>query len=447
MIIEFSVKNFRSFKEEQTLSFVASNYDKSLPENVIAIELPGLPDLKLVKAVALYGPNAGGKSNVLLALQFLRFLVVDSATRLRPEKELPLESFLMDLKSRHEPICLTLSFIAERVRYELAVAVKPERIVQERLVAYTSGRAEVWYDRIWNEETNGYDWSPTESEAFILDSGIVGKTRPNSLFLSTAAQWNNQQVGPIFRWFQSRIGLLDLSAGASITPNITAVMLSESPEIHKAIQGLMHMADLGLSRVEAKKRASPRESLAETVLALEKAIGEQSLPQDRWDISFYHEAIEGETISMPWTNESAGTCRFFSLLGPVLSTIRNGLLISIDELDTSLHPMLAAELLRLFFKSPPHETGAQLIFTTHNPLLLDTTLLRRDQIWFADKNREGASFLYPLTDYKPRNDESLVRGYLAGRYGAIPFIPKGLIAENDTQEQPPAPTREVVDAS
>ena len=151
-------------------------------------------------------------------------------------------------------------------------------------------------------------------------------------------------------------------------------------------------------------------------------------PESLWRVSFQHEGEMGNSFGMDWQDESAGTRRFFSVLGPWLALIEQGQILCIDEIETSLHPILVEELLRLLFKTNA-QVRPQLLFTTHNPLLLDMTLLRRDQVWFADKNREGESFLYPLTDYKPRADESLVRGYLSGRYGAVPFIPHGLVGE------------------
>ena len=160
MIIEFRVSNHKSFKSETTLKLAASNYDKSLPDNVIEANLPGLTDLRVVKAVALYGPNAGGKSNVLLALRFLRWLVVESATGQKPEAELPTEPFLLDPAYVGQPTMLELTFVADKVRYELAVAVTRKRIIQERLVAYPTSRGQVWYDRVWNPESGQYDWSP-----------------------------------------------------------------------------------------------------------------------------------------------------------------------------------------------------------------------------------------------------------------------------------------------
>lgn len=432
MIVEFRVKNYRSFKSEQTLNMVASNYDKSLPENVMVPVLPGLGELRLVKAVALYGPNAGGKTNALRALQYLQWLVVNSAMGLKPGAGLPPEAFRLDVETEREPTILTLTFVAEKVRYEFAVAVSPDRVVQERLVAYPTGRAQVWYDRVWDEDAKSYEWSPAQPTDFKRDPGIVEKTRENALFLSTAALWNNAQVTPVYRWFESQLRFLNLSAGRGLDPGYTARLMELSPEVRGAVQGLLRTADLGVAGVEAKERDIPEDELRKAFESAEKELGQELLPRKAWEITFQHQGKEGKLVALPWPLESAGTCRFFSLLGPGVDVVANRLVICIDELDTSLHPSLVAELLRLFFKSTEKNPGAQLLFTTHNPLLLDATLLRRDQVWFADKDREGASFLYPLTDYKPRVDESLVRGYLSGRYGSVPFIPKGLI----TGEQP-----------
>lgn len=149
--------------------------------------------------------------------------------------------------------------------------------------------------------------------------------------------------------------------------------------------------------------------------------------RDRKEVELAHSGESNDSVYLPWRSESAGTRRLFALAGPWLDILENGYTVCIDELDTSMHPLMVTALLRLLFDEKTNPKGAQVIFTTHNPLLLDSTLLRRDQVWFADKDDRGESHLYPLTDYAPRKGESLVRGYLAGRYGAVPFIPQGLL--------------------
>jgi hypothetical protein len=433
MIIEFRVQNHRSFREEQTFNLAASNYDKTLPQNLITPGLPGgFADLRIIKAAALYGPNAGGKTNVLLALRFLRWLVVESATGQKPEAKLPAEPFRLDHESLDAPTALQLTFVANDMVYELAVAVTKQRVVQERLVAYSdSGRAQLWYDRLWNDETRRYDWLPEKPTDFQRDPGIVEKTRENALFLSTAAQWNNTQVMPVYHWFSKKLQFMTLSADAPLSHDFTAEMVNRSGEYKEFITRVLRLADLGLTEVEA--RAESPDDDAQKVFGIMKSFIREAggpgnmFPERFWQVTFQHEGKGGERFPINWGDESAGTRRFFSVLGPWLTVFKNDQVLCVDELETSLHPILAAELLRLLFKVTNAQSRAQLLFTTHNPLLLDMTLLRRDQIWFADKNRQGESFLYPLTDYKPRADESLVRGYLSGRYGAVPFIPDGLV--------------------
>jgi AAA15 family ATPase/GTPase len=144
-------------------------------------------------------------------------------------------------------------------------------------------------------------------------------------------------------------------------------------------------------------------------------------------INLAHTAERGIAVILNFENEeSAGTRRFFAIVGPWLDILENGYTAFIDEIETSLHPILVRELLKLLFSPKHNSKGAQIIFTTHNPLLLDTTLMRRDQIWFTEKTPAGATELYPLTDFQPRKDELVAKGYLAGRYGAIPYIPQGL---------------------
>ncbi len=431
MIIEFRVQNHRSFRKEQTFNLAASNYDKSLAENLISPELPGLTDTRLIKAAALYGPNAGGKTNVMLALRFLRWLVVESATGQKPDAKLPAEPFRLDRESLEAPTTLELTFVVENVRYELAVAVVKQRVVQERLVAYPSGRAQIWYDRVWNDETKRYDWTPEKPTDFQRDAGIVDKTRENALFLSTAAQWNNAQVAPLYKWFAEKLVFLNLSAESPLSHDFTAKMVNRSGEARKFITNVLRSADLGLTDVEATEQ-SPDADMEKFFGVMRNLVREAGAPPNLfperfWQVTFQHEGKGGENFPINWPEESAGTRRFFSVLGPWLAVVQNGQVLCVDELETSLHPSLAAELLRLLFKLTNAQSRSQILFTTHNPLLLDMTLLRRDQIWFADKNQEGESFLYPLTNYKPRADESLVRGYLSGRYGAVPFIPHGLV--------------------
>jgi AAA15 family ATPase/GTPase len=232
---------------------------------------------------------------------------------------------------------------------------------------------------------------------------------------------------------------------------------------HKVTEMLQH-ADIGIIGAELPEHKEAfkevlnkvlKEMARDNPLKLDIAVDEKYLekqfrkvlsrrmerlpnPDDR--IKLIHRNKEGDEVSLPWSSESAGTRRLFTLAGPLLHILEKGQVVCIDELDTSMHPKVVTELLRLVFNPETNPGGAQVIFTTHNPLLLDPTLLRRDQVWFTEKDDDGASHLYPLTDYQPRKDESWARGYMAGRYGGIPYIPHGLLGspkmETEEGEEP-----------
>jgi AAA15 family ATPase/GTPase len=167
----------------------------------------------------------------------------------------------------------------------------------------------------------------------------------------------------------------------------------------------------------------------------------EKLLKEKWlQPELTHRTNSGQAVPLPWQRESAGTHRLFALVGPWLHILRSGYTVCVDELETSMHPLMVRELLRLFFSDKENSSKAQIIYSTHNPLLLDPTLIRRDQVWFTDKDDEGRAHLYPLTDYEPRVGESLVRGYLAGRYGAVPFVPEGLLGTFPAVQTLPAKT-------
>jgi hypothetical protein len=443
MLIELRVKNYRSFCDEQVFSLVASNYDKELPDNLIPAALPGLKDTQLVKGAALYGANASGKSNLLLALFTLQDLVRDSADA-KPETPLPAETFALAHETASEPVVLEITFIAKGVRYEYAIAFTKERVIAERLTAFPEGKAQLWYERSWNSDSGKYDWAPDRSAYYQRDAKRVEFTRANALYLSTAVKLNDQQLAPVFAWFTKQLRLLNLGADGGISPGFSASLLEEESPLGRQVVRLLRHADFGVCNARAFEKPWERDDFPDD---MPRKMIEALKKQTRLEVLLAHRAAGQNTVEMPWDAESAGTHRFFGLAGPWLDILANGYVVCVDELDTSMHPLMVFELLKLLFSAEHNPKGAQILFTTHNPLLLDPTLMRRDQVWFTDKKETGESFLYPLTDYKPRKGESLVRGYLSGRYGAVPFIPAGLMAEDDSPKaQPVAPKEEAVDA-
>jgi len=428
MILQFSFSNFRSFRQLQTLNLAASGYDKTLPDNCISNDLPGLSGKRWVKGIALYGPNASGKTTLLRALEALRGIVGTSARTTDPKEPISaIEPFALNSEDQKNPTGFALVFVTGGVRYEYRVAATREQIWHESLRAFPKGKEQLWFNRGWNAGSGTYDWSPERPTGFERDPQLESYTLPNVLFLSKAFASNRSELEPIYRWFSDRLKFLDLKPRSRVGLMFTLQRIQERTPFHDKIVSLLRHADLGVTDARAVDRRPPEEEVEKFASDIPPEIREKII-RDRWlQPELVHRGMNSAEIALPWSAESAGTHRFFSLSGPWLDILANGYVACIDELETSMHPLMVTQLLKVFCSPEHNPSGAQILFTTHNPLLLDPTLLRRDQIWFTDKKETGESFLYPLTDYQPRKGESLVRGYLSGRYGAVPFIPNGLL--------------------
>jgi AAA15 family ATPase/GTPase len=430
VIIDFSIKNFRSFREEQQISFVASNQYKDLPENLIDPKLEGkdFADMRLLKGLAIYGANAAGKTNVLNALSYISHLIQHSATILDEGDSTGAEPFLLDPGTMTEPSEFILRFIVNGVRYHFVLVLNQTRVLFESLSAFPKGKEQVWYEREWQEEKAKYTWSPARPTEYRRDASRVNVTRENALYLSTAVKFNDEQLRPIYLWFRENVQIFQIGGEfGSLSYRFTSKRLIENPNDRERITRLLRHADIGVLSARAKEVEYNRSDLPADLA--EDIVNRFIQSNKRYEITLGHRGAQGKEYPLPWEHESTGTQKFFAMAGPWLAILKNGEIAAVDEIESSMHPSMVVELLKLFFAEKSNSHGAQLLFTTHNPLLLDTGVMRRDQIWFADKDDEGATHLYPLTDYKPRNTESLLRGYMSGRYGAIPFIPEGLLSE------------------
>ena len=437
MLLQFSVSNYRAFREQQTLSMAAGiAHDKTLPGNCISSESEALKGSRWVKGVALYGANASGKSTIIHAHKALAIWVKTSAKTTDPKDPIEhIEPFALDPAAAEEPTAFTIFFVTSDVRYEYQVAATRSRVWFEALRAYPEGKAQTWFEREWVPEDGVYTFSPNNPTGMPRDPAIEARTLPNMLYLSKAVAENRSEVEPVFRWFKEGLVFFDLSTRGEMSTYFTACELLTQSDMSRNITALLREADTGIVAATAKENTTFTKWLAKVVLDFPDQQKEEmrqrvlSSSPDSIKIQLLHKGTNNQTAPLDWNLESAGTQRLFALAGPFLTILKRGQVACVDEMDTSLHPLLVRALLRLFFSETDNPLGAQIIFTTHNPLLLDTTLLRRDQVWFTDKNDEGAAHLYPLTDYKPRQDESLVRGYMAGRYGGIPFVPDHLLHE------------------
>lgn len=429
MFIEFSVTNFRSIQERQTLSLAASPDSKHLRQNVIS---GADENMRLLRSAVIYGPNAAGKSNLLRALETLRVLVQSSATGIQEGQRLPVTPFLFSKVSAEQPSEFEIIFIADDgIRYHYCCAVSTERVHKEWLVAYPRGRSQRWFEREYVSESNTYEWwfGPYFKAERAQRNVWQGSTRANALFLSTAIQLNNEQLRPIFTWLTQKLIVLIPGSGVDFNPFLSLNLLREESGKEKIMQ-YMRAADVGIDRLELLEEDLPATTPTAALLPggvqvrLEIANppgGTPSSPKQLRVRAWHKRADSGEEVPLDIGDESDGTRKLFEFAGGWLRALEWGATLFVDELDRSLHPHMTRFLVGLFH-SRANDKNSQLVFTTHDTTLLDTDLLRRDQIWFVEKDKQRSSHFYSLLDYSPRKDEALERGYLKGRYGAIPFI-------------------------
>jgi hypothetical protein len=435
MLLQFSVSNFRAFRTLQTLNFGVSNYDKALVRNCITPDLPGLKNRRWVKGAAIYGANASGKSTLLEALRALTEFVRNSAKTIDPRARIAqIEPFALDPAAAAEPTAFSVVFVSDGIRFDYRVAATAELVWHESLRAYPAGKEQLWFSRDWSASLQTHEFTPENSKGLPRDKEVEKRTLPNMLYLSKAIAENRKELEPVFRWIVERVKFLDLSTKALLGGGFTLSKLgSPDAAFRSSILSMLRHADLGVTGAEVVEQPPPESQLERMSLEIQA-----QMRQTKWLVpELTHRGAGGKSVPLPWQSESAGTHRLFALIGPWLDILRSGQTICVDELETSMHPIMVRELLHLFFSEKENPNRAQILFTTHNPLLLDPTLIRRDQVWFTDKSEEGTAHLYPLTDYKPRQGESLVRGYLAGRYGAVPFVPDGLLGSPPAGDMSP----------
>jgi len=425
MIVEIKLANYRSIHAEQTLSFVAERGPRH-PQNLIK-----RPGYRLLKAAALFGANASGKSNFVRAIGEMRDFVRDSATKMNDGDPITCaQPFRLDPDSRTAPSRFEITFVTDGVQYVYGFAATRERVYEEWLRATSEKGDKELFDitrelsdkngmGVW--EANGFSETPTHL--------LASRTRPNALFLSTAARENVEELLPAYKYIRENIWAIDMSGSAENLLRTAARVCKDDEKLLQQVGLLMHDADTGIetmyidnvSAAEAipiQPDFSPQlQDFIKSVHALGASAALPRITTFRQDTSGKSENFNLEQ------DESTGTQRFFAVAVPMLIALEHGAFLVIDELDASMHPLLTRRFLEMFQSEEANPNGAQLLFTTHDAVLLDSVLFRRDQIVLTEKCDNESQF-YSLADVvpPPRNTEAFLRNYLAGRYGGTPYL-------------------------
>lgn len=402
MILEFSVKNFLSFKEKVTFSMIA-NSNKELNDNYV--EIGGN---KVLKSAAIYGANASGKSNLFKILTLV-VLMLRSSNSVDINAKLPLIPFKLDKGSVNKPSEFEIKFILDETRYVYGFIADKDKIYDEYLYYYPNGRETKIFDR-----TNINEYSYTQKDEKILRE-IEAKNAQNKFFLATATNWNFDKTKAAYNFLTNGIGTCN---NLEILKNMAYKMYETNPDYLKDFAIVfLQKADFNIEDYQISQIDVPGEFLTAIPEFITKTLPDKP---KAYQVLFKHKNSDNY---LSIDEESLGTQMIFAFIPFLADSLKNKKVLIIDELDKSLHPFLVQYIVEIFNDAEINKNGSQLIFNTHDTNLLDLNILRRDQIWFTEKNSEtGESDLYSLSDFSVRKQENVEKGYMLGRYGAVPFI-------------------------
>jgi AAA15 family ATPase/GTPase len=424
MLIQFSVRNFRTFKEKATLSLIASNYDKETRETE-NISDTNIYNLRILKSAVVYGANASGKSKFIEALMFMKSFAINSSKESQKGEEIDVEPFKLNSESEKQPSEFEVIFLYKNEMFRYGFEVDKNRIVSEWLYHKPKTKeVELFY-----RDLQKFD---THTRSFPKGATLVREDliRNNALLLSVAAQFNDATCENIIEWFKNLKTILGLKEEGNQGYTMGK---TKDPKHKERILELLKAADLGIQDIKLEMlnvtrlpKEMPKE-LREMILKQSK----EDKAEFFSDILTTHKKFDDSKRHIGNTNfsldddESFGTRKFFALTGPVLDAIENGYTLVVDELDSKLHPNLVCKIVSLFNSQKLNPKNAQLIFNTHDTNLLSSGLFRKDQVWFTEKDKYGEANLYSLADFKSdtvRKNEAFEDNYIRGKYGAVPFL-------------------------
>ncbi|WP_333756599.1 AAA family ATPase [Streptomyces sp. IBSBF 3352] len=431
MLINFRIANFRSLKDPQELD-LRSVYRK---------------DGAALQVSAIYGANGSGKSNVLLALRFMHDAVTDQSGWNRGGK-IHVHPFLLDEEASKSPTSFAAELIIDGIRYIYGFSVTRDRVIEEWLHSFPKKKKRVLFERDNDEYYFGPSFASARAEV------IKEITPPTGLYISTAAKANDESSRAVFSWFSNRLWFADDEESSRSVQRAETMKMLRTAEAKAKIEKLLEAADVGISeaRIEDFQLEFREESeqgefdgsfrvLVEdgkTVVLYrggkppELDVYLRTFLEANQSLTFKHRGKAERHFSLD--QESRGTQTWFDISGMIVRALEEGNTLVIDELDTSLHPLLLTQMIRLFQRGESNPHGAQLIFTTHDASLMGRNrgeeLLRRDEIWFTQKDpNTGSTELYPLTDFKPRDGLNWEKRYLGGSVGGVPYISENLFDE------------------
>lgn len=412
MLITFTVGNFLSIKEKQTLSFRAKKSDQSLPESVFTKNQE-----VLVKSMAIFGPNASGKSNLIKAFAFVRNFVLNGLQQ-SLTGGIPVEPFLLSTTTETKPSTFEFEILSGDSTFIYGFEVFAQKVHREWLRQYPNKK--VLFERTDQDiKANARYFKEGSANA-------IKNTRENVLFLTVLASLNGEISKEVVNVIKKIQIIFGLERGQTLNYSFEKYAKDESYRVR--MKDFLLQADVGIEDILSEEKQLTREEATKMAPPpFRDSIAAQIGNFFHRKLATVHQKYDGNgksvgNVPFDFFKESDGTQQVFALSAPIINSLEEGNLLIIDELDSSLHPLICRYLLKLFNSKEGNKKDAQLAFTTHDISLLDEDLLRRDQVWFTQKDRTGATELFSLADLGERSNLNFAKRYLEGRYGALPYI-------------------------
>ena len=418
MLVQFTVENFLSIRDKVYLSLEPSK-DSEHPENLIT-----KGDYKAVNSVAIYGANASGKSSLFKAIT-VALIMIRNSNNVQVTDKLPMTPFKFDFESRNKPTSFEFTFIAKDGRkYIYGFSATTEKVVEEYLYCYNTSKPTLLFDLNENEK-------PKFNRAYKVKlEAAYQMNTANKLFLATATTWNVECTKSPFEWLAESIDtftdVMELGGVA-----FEKYRTDENRKYIEFTKNLLKQADINISSIEV----DAKEVMGEPALPFQIVVQGKIIPPNEgkhYDVEIttgytvVDENGEKTEFSLTLQEESIGTQLLFFYGSLLKDAFEKGKTIVLDEIDKSMHPSLVKFIMNLFRDPDVNKNGAQLIVTTHETGILSLEMFRRDQIYFTEKDsKSGVTDLYSLDEFSVRKTENIEKGYLMGRYGAIPFLQAG----------------------
>ena len=422
MLIDFTVENYRSIREPQTLSLMATSA-KELDQNVFLLERE--PKIRLLKSAVIYGANASGKSNLLRAMGTM-LAYIHNATNLKVGDPIPYyDPFRLDPAYAEKPTRFEMEFVVEAVRYRYFVSFRRNKVEEEGLYFYPKKVESCLFHRKNGKPIVFGDY--LKGPQRVIENQLID----NTLFLSKAANSKNEMVEFIYRHITENF-IIDMNTASGkyfyLTVSTSQLLGNRKNTFYNEfVQKLLQTADSSLEKFEIRKKKT-----SSYQLELPKDIPEDfnQFINDlfSYKITTSHKISHSygdDVVSFNLADESDGTQKTFELAGMLLLSITRGATLIIDELNNSLHPIITRFIIEMYCNKKTNPNNAQLIFATHDVTLLDSKQFRRDQIWFTEKDNNGQTNLFSLSEFdskEVRKDTPFGRWYLSGRFGAVPIV-------------------------